>query len=95
MKTNYGPYGNSSSLWDNGRHIEQKQIHKGDVVTFGPGGETHAAIVIEVADDPVCASFGRPGAPEIVTVSALVESIGNDALPVTYLRFSTRNRRLG
>jgi hypothetical protein len=97
MDTNYGPDGNSESLWQHARHIEQKQIHKGDVVTFGPGGETHAAIIVTVAEDPVCASFGRPGAPELVTVSALVssiESIGKLALPVTYCRFNTRNRRL-
>jgi hypothetical protein len=100
MNLNYeGGDGNSETEWNFGRHILQKQIHKGDLVSFGPNGSTHIAVVVQVAADPVCIGFGSPGAPNIATVSEIVESINAftdlPSEPVTYLRYDTRNRRLG
>ena len=98
MKDNYGPDGNSVTLYECGKKITLSELRGGDVATFGPNGETHAAVIVVTDADPICVSDGRPGAPEIVSVSELVQSIyddGNEPMPVTYLRFSTRNRRLG
>jgi hypothetical protein len=81
--------GNSDTLYARGKHILQKQLHKGDIITFGPGGSVHAVIVVQVAPDPLCASMGQPGDPRLVRLSVL-ESLGEP----TFLRFSTLNRRL-
>ncbi len=97
MNTDYSQGGNSVTLYECGEHIALQDIKPGDVATFGPGGETHAAIIAKSGADPLCISDGRPGAPELVSVSALVQSIyddGGEPMPVTYLRFDTTNRRL-
>ena len=82
-------YGNSDTLFQRGKHILQKQLHKGDVITFGAGGSIHAVIVVQVAPDPLCASMGKQGDPSLVRLSVL-EGLGAP----TFLRFSTINRRL-
>jgi cell wall-associated NlpC family hydrolase len=85
---NYDGYGYTGTLL-HGKRIQQSQLHKGDVVVFGPGVGVHAALVVEVAGDPLCASHGRQGDPSLVRLSAL-NSLG---API-FLRFSTVNRRL-
>lgn len=87
---NYDGSGNSDSLFNRGRHILQRQIHKGDIITFGPGGSVHSVLVVQLGPDPLCASMGQQGDPSLVRLSVL-ESLGQP----TFLRFSTRNRHLG
>lgn len=98
MNTDFGPYGNTVTLFENGKEIILRQIHVGDVVTFGPGGETHAALVVETGMNPLLASFGAPGTPQLIRLNTLAEAIaatpGLVAYPETFLRFSTVNRRL-
>ena len=83
-------YGNSDSLFQQGRHIAQNQVRPGDVIVFGPGGSVHAVIVVSIRTLPIlCASMGKPGDPSLATLAEL-EVLGEP----TFLRFSTRNRRL-
>jgi hypothetical protein len=86
---NFNGIGNSDSLFSRGKHITLAQLHKGDIITFGPNGSVHAVIALERGGDPLCASMGQQGDPSTVRLSVL-KSLGEP----TFLRFSTRNRRL-
>jgi hypothetical protein len=93
-------YGNSADIYNNCKKISLGQIKPGDFVSFGPGGQTHIAIIVKVGANPTTVSDGRQGAPEIVTVQELANSIAalnNPALPafpISYLRFPMLNRAL-
>lgn len=97
MDTNYSEYGNSVTLFEHGTKIELAHVKPGDVATWGPNGESHAAIFVGGAPEYQLASFGRPGAPELVSLAAMTAGVhfaGEASEPVTYLRFSTVNRHL-
>lgn len=88
---NFNGTGNSVTLWNKGKHILQRQLHPGDIITFGVGGTVHAVICLQYGwftKNPLCASMGQQNDPHKVPLSELV-SLG---VP-TFLRFSTRNRR--
>ena len=89
---NFNGEGNSVSLWQKGKKILQRQLHPGDIITFGVGGTIHAVICLQYGwftKDPLCASMGRQGDPHQVRLSVL-SGLGEP----TFLRFSTRNRSL-
>lgn len=70
MGENYGPYGNSYTLWLHLQHLEKAtDLQVGDIVTFGINGDEHAAMVIEAGADPLLWSFGHQGAPNAYRLS--------------------------
>lgn len=70
MLNNYGVYGNSTTMCHNLHHLElASQLKVGDFVTFGPGGNEHAACVLEAGNDPLLWSFGHQGAPNTYRLS--------------------------
>lgn len=70
MKSNYGPYGNSSTLCHNLQHLDHaSELLVGDIVTFGVAGSHHAAMVMEAGNDPLLWSFGHQGAPNTYRLS--------------------------
>lgn len=80
MGENYGPYGNSSTLWMHLQHLAHpSDLQVGDVVTFGVAGSEHAAMVLKAGADPVVWSFGHQGAPDSYPLSS-------DHRPQQYLR---------
>jgi hypothetical protein len=80
MGEDYGPWGNSQTLWSRLQHLDLPgDLEVGDFVTSGRDGEQHAAMVAEAGDDPLLWSFGRPGAPAFYRLSA-------DRRPAQYLR---------
>jgi cell wall-associated NlpC family hydrolase len=84
--------GNSVTLWQKGKHILRRQLHPGDIVTFGVGGTIHAVICLQYGwfgRDVLCASMGQSGDPHQVRLSVL-SGLGEP----TFLRFSTRNRHM-
>ena len=85
---NYDGYGNSVSLFQHGRHILLRQAKHGDVIVFGPEGSVHAVVIVQSGPDPLCASMGKPGDPNLVRMSECL-SLGQP----TFLRFNTINRR--
>lgn len=70
MGNSYGPYGNSQTIC---LHLQAlaspSQLAVGDIVTFGPSGEDHAAMVLETGADPLLWSFGHQGAPNTYRLS--------------------------
>jgi hypothetical protein len=64
MGMHWGPYGNSSTLAAHLQHLGYAaELLVGDIVTFGPWGSAHAAMVMERGSNPLLWSFGHPGAP--------------------------------
>lgn len=80
-------WGNSVSLWQNNVHIPQSELMPGDLITFGYQGDIHAVICVQTGPDPICASMGQPGDPNLVPLSVL-EGLGQ----ATFLRCDTRSR---
>ncbi len=71
MGRSYDAYGNSSSLCLHLQHLDHpSQMLVGDIVTFGAGGDEHAAMVMEKGTDPLLWSFGHQGAPNSYRLSA-------------------------
>jgi hypothetical protein len=79
----------SGDFYVHGAHIDVAQALEGDLVTFGPGGDEHAAMVVEPGANPLCFSHGQAGDPHLVLFSVL-SSLG----PAQFLRFSTIAREL-
>lgn len=70
MHGSYGPWGNSATLAACLPHLgSTAALAIGDIVTFGPGGSSHAAMVLEPAPDPLLWSFGHQGAPNTYRLS--------------------------
>jgi hypothetical protein len=70
MKSHYGPYGNSTTLAASLQHLDRpSQLQVGDIVTFGPSGTEHAAMVYVKGSDPLLWSFGHQGAPNTYRLS--------------------------
>lgn len=70
MQEEYGPYGNSQTLWLRLQHLARAtELEVGDIVTFGRDGDEHATMVCEGGADPLLWSFGRQGAPELYRLS--------------------------
>ena len=102
MNTNFSEWGNSVTLFEQGRHIELKDVLVGDAVVWGPSGSSHAAIFVEPGitilkdRNPLLVSMGGPGTPQLVRLNectAGVAAAGELSQPVTFLRFNTINRR--
>lgn len=65
-----GGYGNSTSIYLHLPHLgEARLMLPGDIVTFGSGGRSHAAMVLETGEDPLLWSFGHQGAPNAYRLS--------------------------
>lgn len=80
MNENFGPYGNSQTLWLRLQHLDHpSELLAGDAVTFGVDGDEHAARVLEPGGDPLLWSFGHQGAPNTYRLSF-------DQRPAQYLR---------
>lgn len=83
MGMNFGPYGNSSSICHHLHHLDDpRSLLVGDFVTFGLGGNHHAACVFEsdpTHGNPHLWSFGHQGAPNLYTLNW-------DKRPAQYLR---------
>ena len=80
MNNNFGPYGNSQTIWAALQHLDAAgQLLVGDIVTFGPDGDQHAAMVLTPGSDPLLWSFGHQGAPDTYLLS-------QDSRPAQYLR---------
>jgi hypothetical protein len=70
MGNQWGEWGNSTTLAVRLQHLPNPgQLLAGDVVTFGPAGTKHAAMVLEPAFDPLLWSFGHQGAPNTYRLS--------------------------
>lgn len=70
MGEGYGPYGNSQTIWLKLQHLDHpSELQVGDIVTFGPDGDQHAAMVLEAGADPLLWSFGHQGAPDTYRLS--------------------------
>ncbi len=71
--TGYGhdqPYGNSESICLHLQHLGKPvDLLPGDVVTFGRGGRSHAAMVHTPGGDPLLWSDGHQGAPNFYRLS--------------------------
>jgi hypothetical protein len=102
MNTGYSEYGNSITLFEQGRHIALKDVLVGDVAVWGVEGESHAAIFVEpgitlLKDfNPLMVSMGGPGTPQVIRLNALTQGVkdaGESYFPVTCLRFNVINRR--
>lgn len=80
MGQQWGPNGNSQTLWMNCQHLDHpSELLVGDFVTFGYDGSEHAACVLEAGNDPLLWSFGHPGSPNTYRLS-------QDRRPQQYLR---------
>lgn len=70
MNWGWGPLGNSSTLCARLPHAASaSQLVPGDIVTFGPYGDEHAAMVLKAGTDPTLWSFGHQGAPNSYNLS--------------------------
>jgi hypothetical protein len=70
MHMDYGPYGNSQTIWMHCQHLAHpSDLKVGDFVTFGYDGSEHAAKVYETGNDPLLWSFGHQGAPNFYRLS--------------------------
>lgn len=70
MGNNWSDYGNSATICMHLSHLDRpSQLEVGDIVTFGAGGSSHAAMVIERGSDPLLWSFGHQGAPNTYRLS--------------------------
>lgn len=70
MNTNYGPYGNSTTLCAHLPHVPSpSMLEVADVITFGKNGDEHAAVVREAGVDPLLWSDGHQGAPNFYRLS--------------------------
>src|SRR5262249_13183310 len=83
MGLHFGPYGNSATMCHHLQHLDSAhELLVGDYVTFGWGGNDHAACVLEPDHDhgnPLLWSFGHQGAPNTYRLSA-------DSRPKQFLR---------
>lgn len=81
MNMNFGPFGNSQTLWSNCQHLDAPaDLQIGDFVTFGDDGDEHAAMVLTPGSDPELWSFGHQGeCPNTYLLS-------QDGRPAQYLR---------
>jgi hypothetical protein len=71
MRSNWGPYGNSQTLWSLMQPLDTiGQLQTGDFVLFGPDGSEHATLVYAADSDPLLWSFGHQGAPNLYRLSA-------------------------
>ncbi len=71
MGNNFGVYGNSQTICLHLQHLAQpSELAVGDIVTFGPNGRDHAAMVLKAGADPLLWSFGHQGAPNSYRLSA-------------------------
>jgi hypothetical protein len=86
------PMGNDWDVWGNSTtlaaHLEHLLVpavlRPGDVVTFGPSGTQHAAMVLEPGLDPLLWSFGHQGAPNTYRLSEDRREHQLLRLPVAY-----------
>jgi hypothetical protein len=70
MQNNFGPYGNSQTLWSRLQHLDHPiDLKVGDIVTFGFDGNQHATMVMETGANPLLWSFGHQGAPDSYRLS--------------------------
>lgn len=70
MKNNWGPDGNSATLWLRLQHLDNpSQLMVGDIVTFGHNGDEHAGMVLEAGADPLLWNFGHQGTPNSYRLS--------------------------
>jgi hypothetical protein len=73
MGNDYGPYGNSQTLWVHLRHVASaKELEVGDIITFGYNGDEHATMVLEedpIHGNPLLWSHGHQGAPNTYRLS--------------------------
>lgn len=94
----YNHTGYTGTLLANGRHIDNiNYVHPGDIVVYGTGTGSHAAIVVEVhakdgGRDILTASFGQQGDPSYCWVdrptSVPSRGYGYDGRhPQTFLAF--------
>lgn len=71
MGNGFATWGNSASIATHLRHASDPSLLKvGDCVTFGPGGNQHAAMVYQAGADPMLWSFGHQGAPNFYRLSS-------------------------
>lgn len=66
MGNGWAPWGNSTTIALNLFHLNSPtDLAAGDIITFGPGGTQHAAMVLEPGANPLLWSFGHQGAPNV------------------------------
>ena len=70
MGNSFASWGNSSTICMHLQHLDgPSALEVGDIVTFGPFGDKHAAMVMEPGPDPLLWSFGHQGAPDTYRLS--------------------------
>lgn len=94
-KRRFDGQGNTVSMFNAGLHLDISQVVPGDTVIYGPGGEWHMAVVVEVhGHDILTVSHGQEGDPSYVWVNPpKVPHRGfpsDGRMPQTYVRFPTR-----
>lgn len=71
MGMGFSEWGNSTTMTAHLAHLDHpSELDVGDYVTFGPGGDKHAACVMEKGNDPLLWSHGHQGAPNSYRLSA-------------------------
>lgn len=70
MGNHWADWGNSTTICMNLQHLAvPSELFVGDLVTFGPDGDDHAAMVLERGTDPLLWSDGHQGAPNTYRLS--------------------------
>lgn len=70
MRNGFSRYGNSETITVMLEPVlHPSELEIGDIVTFGPRGDDHAAMVLEPGVDPLLWSFGHQGAPNTYRLS--------------------------
>lgn len=80
----------TGTLLQKGRHVTVAQVRHADVVIYGPGTGTHAAMIRERVSetDFWTVGFGHPGGPDRVLHSVLARWFADHGHPgVTFLAF--------
>lgn len=98
MGTGFTPYGNSQTICFHLHHLNSAaDLWVGDIITFGPWGNEHAARVLERGNDPLLWSHGHQGAPNTYRLSydarqrqfLRAQIAATPATPQDYLRAMT------
>ena len=77
MRSNWGMYGNSTTIWLNLPHILRADLQIGDIVVWGP--DVHACMIYSLAADPTVWNMGMQGQPAFKKLSQ--EIAGHPGVP--------------
>lgn len=86
MGNGFNSYGNSQTIWLHLQHVDEpSELDVGDMITFGPWGSEHAAVVMDKGADPWLWGFGHQGAPSRTRLSWDSRSRQYLRMPIVYV----------